>query len=167
MSNRKIDPFLQQLLEESGYLDKTEKSGEQTENTPNQAPEEEVLEEEPVEEVLEEEPVEESVNSNSTIRVKMISKNDHYLKQMKLYRNSGIMSGIACAGSLLSHVYTLPMDATPSTGMLRSLTIFMSALTFIRSGYCFYKTSKYNGMCTKAKEKGKVKKRIKETVDKW
>lgn len=168
MIKHTIDPYLEELLKENGYYGNTKESAE------------EVLEEEPVEEedmeepVMEEEPAMEeepvmdgTATSDPSIRLHMVSKNDHYLKQMKLYRNSEIMSGIACAGSLLSYTYTLPMDATPSTGMLQSLTIGMSALTLARSVYCFYKRGKYSEMCTNVKEKGKVKNKIKEKIAEW
>ena len=172
MPEYKIDPYLEELLKQNGYYGNPSESEEELAQA---VPVEELEEEElaqavPVEEeeLIEEEPaMEESMNSNPAIRLHMISKNDHYLKQMKLYRNSGIMSGIMCAGSLLSYTYTLPMDSTPSTGMLQSLTIGMSALTFARSVYCFYKKGKYNEKCINVKEKGKVKNKIKEKIAEW
>ena len=169
----KIDPYLEELLKQNGYYGNPSESEEELAQA---VPVEELEEEEELaqavpeeeEELIEEEPaMEESMNSNPAIRLHMISKNDHYLKQMKLYRNSGIMSGIMCAGSLLSYTYTLPMDSTPSTGMLQSLTIGMSALTFARSVYCFYKKGKYNEKCINVKEKGKVKNKIKEKIAEW
>ena len=152
MTKPTIDPYLEELLKANGYYGNTE---------------EDILEEPEEEDVMEEPEIKEPVTSDPSITLHMMSKNDHYLKQMKLYRNSGIMSGIMCLGSLLSYTYTLPMDSTPSAGMLKSITIGMSALALARTAYCFHKRSDYSGKCVKKKEENIVKNKIKEKVNKW
>ena len=75
MPEYKIDPYLEELLKQNGYYGNPSESEEELAQA---VPEEE-------EELIEEEPaMEESMNSNPAIRLHMISKNDHYLKQMKL-----------------------------------------------------------------------------------
>ena len=81
MPEYKIDPYLEELLKQNGYYGNPSESEEELEE------EEELAQAVPVEEeeLIEEEPaMEESMNSNPAIRLHMISKNDHYLKQMKL-----------------------------------------------------------------------------------